>query len=266
MGRAAKAKTDGHGILLLRHDFLELDEVKITILSDLHVGHPYCNEELITKTVEQVAKEDRHFLILNGDLIECVTRTSPGDIYHLKYPSPDEQVEVLVDTLNPVKDRILGIVSGNHELRGDGHDYGREIARILGIAHLHSRDAILHEVRVGKRKNLKPWAYTIFQTHGRGSAATPGGKTNTLHRYGAIVPADIVLVGHLHTAKVETDTTIEFDPRNLTTHERRRYLIMLSSALGYSEYALRMGMKPSGFHVVELTLSGREHAIEVALR
>jgi len=266
MGRAARARTDGHGILLLRHDFPEFDEVRITLLSDLHVGHPYCDEEVIVRTVERIAKEDKHFLILNGDLIECVTRTSPGDIYRLKYPSPDEQVEVLVSILDPVKDRILGVVSGNHELRSDGHDYGREIARALGVAHLHNRDAIIHEVRVGRRRNLKPWTYTLFQTHGRGSAATPGGKTNTLHRYGAIIPADIVFVGHLHTAKVETDMMIEFDPQNFITRERRRYLIMLSSALGYSEYALRRGIKPSGFHVVELTLSGRAHEIEVVLR
>jgi len=266
MGRAIKTKIDKHGILLLRHDFLELDEVKITLLSDLHIGHPHCDEGLIIKTVERVARDDGHFLILNGDLIECVTRTSPGDIYHLRYSSPDEQVEVLVDILGPVKDRILGIVSGNHELRSDGHDYGREVARTLDIAHMHSRDAILHEVRVGKRRNLKPWVYTVFQTHGRGGATTPGGKTNALCRYGTIIPADVVLVGHLHSAKVETDMAIEFDPQNLTTHERRRYLVMLSSALGYGEYALRRGIKPSGFHVVELTLSGREHAIEVVLR
>lgn len=254
MGRALAA----HGVKILRHDFHDRQMVVINVLSDLHFGHPLVQEERLKRCIQYV-QERGHFLLLNGDLIECVTRTSKGDIYHLQVTSPDAQVDRIVELLMPVRDRILGITTGNHEVRSDGHDYAREIAYRLGVEAYHSPISILHIIRVGRKPhNGKPYVYTIHQTHGRGSSTSVGGKATAMDRYGRCILADVVVLSHMHEAMITTSAYFLPDLYNKSLLEKRQVVVLSPSFLEYGSYALQKGYRPQPQSMVELIFYGQE--------
>ncbi len=94
----------------------QLKQLRLVILSDLHYGNPYCSEKHFLRTVDWIAGMEDCRVLLNGDLCEAATRTSVGDIYE-QIVSPKAQKKQVVKWLLPIKDKILGMTTGNHERR-----------------------------------------------------------------------------------------------------------------------------------------------------
>ena len=254
--RAKIGRCYGEDIKVLSYDFLEQEKVVVNILSDLHIGNPLTDEEKIVRYLKYVADHD-NYLILNGDLIECVTRTSKGDIYQLRPASPDDQVDRVVDMLEPIRDRILGITSGNHELRSDGHDYSREIANRLGVP--HSPLAILYILRVGRKPhNGKPFVYSVYQTHGSGTGTSPGSQAGAMDRYGRSVVADVVIVSHMHNSMVTATNYLIPDLYNKGLMEKRQVVILSPSFMRFGGYAARKGYRPPVMSMQEVVFYGCE--------
>lgn len=113
----------------------QFKNIKILALSDFHIGDQLCNLKLIRSVLEEVKNSDNTFVILNGDLMNNATKTSVSDVYNEEL-TPMEQIVRLCDLLEGIKERILVISCGNHELRtykNDGVDIIRLVARQLGI-------------------------------------------------------------------------------------------------------------------------------------
>ena len=109
--------------------------IKLLALSDFHIGDSLCNLKLIKSVLEEVKNSDNTFIILNGDLVNNGIKNSVSDVYSEKL-TPMEQIVVLCDLLENVKERILVIHQGNHEMRTfkeDGVDIIRLVAKQLGI-------------------------------------------------------------------------------------------------------------------------------------
>jgi len=235
-------------------DFTDRSSVTINVLSDLHIGNPLSDERRIERYIQYV-RESGNFLLLNGDLIECVTRTSKGDIYHLSITSPDAQVDRVVELLAPVKDQILCITSGNHDLRSEGHDYSREIAYRLGVP--HSPISALCIFRVGRKpKNGKPYVYTVYQTHGYGGGTSPGGQANAMDRFGRSIIANVVLIAHMHNAMISSTTYLFPDLYNKGMTKVKQITVVTPSFMRYGGYAMRRGYRPPAQNMVEIILYG----------
>lgn len=102
-------------------------------LSDWHIGDNSCDMALIKAEVEHIKATPNAYCILNGDLCNTALKTSVSDIYSEKL-SPMEQLNMCVELLEPIKEKILLITSGNHENRtykSDGIEIMRLIARQL---------------------------------------------------------------------------------------------------------------------------------------
>lgn len=249
-------KTLDTSIEILRWDFPDKELLTINVLSDIHIGSPLCDEKMLQRVIGYI-KETGNLVLINGDIVECVTRTSKGDIYQLKYTSPDQQVDVALEYLKPIKDQILGVVSGNHDKRSDGHDYGKEIAYILGVP--FNPVSILHVVRVGSKSyNKKPFVYTLYQTHGYGGGRTAGAKSNMMERFGRTILADVVVVSHLHTSQVITTSYHLPDLRNLNVIEKSQFIVLTPSFLNYGGYARKHGYPPPAQCMNEITFYGTE--------
>ncbi len=240
-----------------RYDFLDQDYISIVPLGDFHIGHKCAREDYIQKVINYIAENPHTYTILNGDLIEGVTRSSIGNIYDLKYTSPDEQVARVIELLLPIQNRILSITSGNHDTRSDGHDFSLEIARYLKAPY-HPIGSIL-EFRVGiipHKTRVKSYVYTLFHTHGHGRGATKGAKANSASRHGISVFTDVVVISHHHDTIVTPQAIYIPDLYNKKVIMKRQICIVNTGWLEYGDYSLRRGMSPSTFLVTEIVFLG----------
>ena len=73
----------------------DLTQLRLVVLSDLHLGNPYCSEKHFLRTVDWCANTEDCVVMLNGDLCESAIRTSLGDVYK-QVVSPNEQKKQIV--------------------------------------------------------------------------------------------------------------------------------------------------------------------------
>ena len=110
------------------------DHANLYPLADLHIGDPHSLSGLIAERMEQIKNDPNGLVILNGDLLNTALRHSVSDVYGEKL-TPMGQIERLVDILTPIKNKIIGVTTGNHEYRvykEDGLDIMRLVCRELG--------------------------------------------------------------------------------------------------------------------------------------
>jgi len=240
----------------LRYDFLQQDAVSLVPLSDLHIGNKLAREDYITKVIDYIKNKDNTYTILNGDIIEGVTTSSVGDIYNLKYTSPDEQIAQALKILSPLRDKILSITSGNHDTRSEGHDFNLEIARELKIPFHYVGNLI--ELRVGhKPRNNKPFIYTIYHTHGRGGGSSKGSKLNKGNKYGNIIISDVLIMSHVHDWTDSSQVFFIPDMYNKNILVKQQYCVITPGWMEYGDYALARGLPPATFEVIEITFYGK---------
>lgn len=112
------------------------NQFKLMVLGDTHLGDPLCDIELLKRTITYVKDTPDCYVIVNGDMINNALKTSKSDIYN-DIMSIEDQQEYLIELLNPIKDRILYMCSGNHEYRthlAAGINPLKYVARELGLS------------------------------------------------------------------------------------------------------------------------------------
>lgn len=241
------------------HDFLHLDKVNLVGLGDLHIGSKQTNEALIEDAINYIVNTPHTYVTLNGDLIDCVTRQSKGDIYSMKYTSPDEQFDRVLELLTPIKDRILFITKGNHDggHRSEGHDYNKQLALIFNLVDCYHPVAGYLEIRVGKKpNNKKPFVYSVYVTHGSGGGSTPGGKANALNKFANVVASDIVLLSHMHGVHYQERLIATPDFQNRKVITRKQRCILCSAFMNYGGYGMSGGYHPSPVGLTVITFFG----------
>lgn len=246
----------------------ELEGIKIELFSDLHLGSKKCNYAEIQERIKRVKENDNVYALVIGDILNNSTKTSVGDVYE-EESSPMEQIKLAMRTFEPIKDKILGICSGNHERRSyktDGVDLLYFFAKELGVADRYDYASCLLFVRLGcdnsrvkSGKHSRKVCYSIYMTHGDGQGGrTIGGKANGLQRRGQIINADIVITGHTHAPLSFRDCCFEIDYQNSSYHKKEQLFVNASATLDYEEYAELYGMKPSSIESPKIILNGKK--------
>ena len=114
----------------------DIDDLRVLVLSDLHVGHMCFDEKLLDYYLGLLDADTDMRVLLLGDLHETKMRKSKGLLSEQVLPLP-EQRKLLVQKLKPCADRIDGAVLGNHEYRSPdegGDDPMDVLADCLGIS------------------------------------------------------------------------------------------------------------------------------------
>jgi predicted phosphodiesterase len=252
-----------------------LNRIEIEIFSDLHLGSKKCDYTTIQKRIDRVKENIDVYAIILGDVLNNSTKTSVGDVYEEEL-TPMQQVNMATEMFEAIKNKILGVCSGNHERRSyktDGVDLLYFMCAELGIADRYDYSACLLFIRVGKDKNkaktgenARKVCYTLYMTHGDGQGGrTVGGKANGLQRRGQIVDADIVVTGHTHAPLSFRDCCYVIDCRNSCVNIKEQLFVNASATLNYEEYAELYGMKPSSKVSPVLALGGTKKEIAVVM-
>lgn len=247
----------------------DIEKLTIEIFSDLHIGSAKCDIDAIKERIEKVKNNPDTYCVILGDVINNSTKTSVGDVYG-EPMSPMAQMTKAIELFSPIKDKIIGCVSGNHERRTykqDGIDLIYFMCAELGITDKYSYSSGLLFIRFGqlpRNRKTRKMCYTVYITHGDGQGGRLiGGKANGLQRRGRIVNADIIITGHTHTPFTFRENTFVIDYQNSRVKEREQVFINASATLKYEEYAELYGLPPSSPVSPRVILDGRKKLIIV---
>ena len=242
-----------YGCALPKH----LTDVRLIMLSDLHFGNPYCSIKHFLRATDFIRRNDNCYCYLNGDLCESVIRTSVGEIYK-QVGSPDDQKKQVIEWLLPIKDKILGMTSGNHENRiwqSTGVDISRDIAETLGVP--YRPEGMLYKLSFGDNNNStkgKPYVFWCYMTHGYGGARTKAAKAVKAERLSYWLYADVFAMSHDHVVNVSPNVSFLPDNRGsvgkdgflsgrVTAH--REMIIKTNAFLKFGGYGEMGGFPPS---------------------
>lgn len=229
--------------------------VNLYTLADLHVGDSHTVYSEIERRIQEIAQDPYGLCILNGDLMNTALKNSVSDIYG-ETLKPMQQINQMVEMLQPIAGKIIGITTGNHEnrvYRNDGVDITRIACRELGIEDKYNPEGVMIFLRFGTRnghnrhrdKNPAQW-YSIYATHGEGSGGRKeGSKANRLADMAAILDVDIFIHSHLHLPLVMKQRYYRTSPGNCSVSCVERLFVNTGATLDYGGYGQAQEFKPS---------------------
>lgn len=244
---------------------IDVPELHLYCLSDLHFGSAECDEDLLQHDIDVIKADPHARCILNGDLLQMDTKNSKGNVYHQKYP-PSKQKQLLRQILSGISHKILAMQGGNHDEGRTEEDSTAifDIAEHLGVTYTDTEMCL--KVPVGaKKSNGKPAVYTVFAVHGWSNGRLVGAKANNLHRLADIVLADVYFISHTHTQIAFPDTYYVPDLRNNNMMQITRYYVNTGSYQGRGRYPKSKGMRPTVLGTPKVVFSGVEKRIEVRI-
>lgn len=192
-----------------------MEVVEFLPISDLHIGSAVFDEKVVIQFVEWVLGAPNRYTGIGGDIGNFALPGGKSDFWAERL-TPNQQVDVAVKLLEPIKDRILYILDGNHDdrlYRAVGISPAEQLAARLGLADSYFEGVAFIALSFGVRAPMKK-TYTgkkasgshpesqalvyIHAEHGTGGGTTLGGKLNRSKKQADAVLANIYVMGHGH--------------------------------------------------------------------
>lgn len=251
------------------------EDIDIIPIFDVHLGSRECREQDFIDFVQAIAKEKNTYVFLGGDLLDNGTRNSVTNIFRA-VKSPSQAKREMAEILEPIKDRLLVSVSGNHERRNRDVDDSPcyDIMAKLDKERLHRENMAFVKVVLGEqytddgvRSNSKyrP-SYTFCVTHGAGGGMLPGGVINRNERAGYFLSGvDAIVVGHSHKPMLSQPGRIVVDNRNNKVSIVPFKVITATAWLDYGDYAMQKMLLPSSHCIQKIHLSAYRKEMVVTM-
>ena len=262
---------------VIQHQFYGGHDITIIPLYDVHLGSPDCMEQELIAFVNKVKNTQNVYLILGGDLIDNGTKSSVTNPFRATMP-PSQQKREMAKILEPVRDRILCIVPGNHERRSGkdaDDDPVYDIAAKLDIETLYRENMAFVKINMGEQRrpngsgngHARP-TYVLVVTHGAGGGILTGGAVNRSERFGYVFSGhmDALVVGHTHKAYSTSPGKIHIDSRNNVVSFKPFEVVSATSWLSYGGYAARGMLRPASYRPTFMILTGSHKEIIVTSR
>ncbi len=196
--------------------------LEIFPFGDCHIGKRNCDEGAIKKQVDEILKRAKHpkrivRVILCGDIINAI---SPSDVRRFDFNeladwflegdatnARDKLGDMVVqevcraaDIFKPIRQYILGAITGNHEKQLQKHqnvNVHKALCNQLKIRDLSDETFIRFTFHGHPNPNS---ICKLYVRHGYGGGRTPGAEPNKLARMlNEWESADVCLSGHSHT-------------------------------------------------------------------
>lgn len=196
-----------------------------------------------------------------GDYLECAHKASGTGAVYEQVKSPQEQYESIMELFKPIKKKIIGLHSGNHEWRAyrdTGIDLTKNLARELNTTDLGF--ACFTKLKLGKQN------YDIYSTHGASGSWTPEGKMRAIRKLSESFDADLYLYGHVHDISIQTEESRKIDDRSRTVKRRKKYYVNTGHFLNYEgSYAEMKNYKPGKKGVVKIKFYRKKFDIHASV-
>jgi len=197
--------------------YIDGNDAKIAMLSDIHWDNPKCDRELLKKHLDY-CKENSIPVMINGDMF-CLmqgrgdNRRNKSDIRpeHNNSRYLDSIVETAVDWWSPYADILTVIGYGNHETGIIKFQETDILQRFVDLLNLKCNSQV-HTggyggwlvVKVGKGNHLCTIKIKYYHGSGGGGLVTKGALnlTRALEKYSGM---DVFAMGHIHENSARTD-------------------------------------------------------------
>lgn len=157
-----------------------------------HIGARQSDELFILDTIERIKNDPNGYWVYLGDGGECVTKYSKGDVFS-QTMNPQQQLNRLVELLQPIRDKGLFFIKGNHDARTfkeSGLDFTSCLASALQLPYLGT--SVFWNLVVNRS------SYDVFMHHGLDSGVNIGGKVNAAKKFEQFIHADAIFSAHSH--------------------------------------------------------------------
>ena len=217
----------------------EKETISLIPFGDLHLGARNCNLKKIKEVIEIIRTTKNARVIIMGDTVDMGLRDSVGGGTFENDISPQEQLTLAVKLLEPIKNKIYGIHSGNHEQRltdRTSFDFDQILAERLSIKYLGP--SCFHKIRIGNKNII------IYSTHGSSSSTLPHTQMRSVMNLGNFIDADLFLHAHVHSLGWFQDEKFKVDMRSATVRTQTRHYVLTGGFLSYGGYVERKNLKP----------------------
>lgn len=255
---------------IIQHHFPDRHDIEVYPIGDVHLGAAEHMEKEWQAFCNYILQRENAYIILCGDLINNATRNSVSNIFE-EVMRPREQKRVMTEMLAPLKERILCIVSGNHERRSKkdaDDDPTYDIACKLDIEHLYRENMAFVKIQMGNIQSCGQTnpTYTLVVSHGAGGGALTGGAVNRFERFSyAIDGADALIFGHVHKPFTTNPAKLSIDRHNNVVSIKPFKVVCVSSWLSFGGYAAQKLLTPTGHTRQIITLKGKTKEIRVEM-
>lgn len=249
-------------------------DITIIPVSDVHLGAAEHMEKEWLSFLDMVAKTPNIYLTIGGDLLNNATKFSLSNVYD-EVLRPSVAKRMMAEMLEPIKDRILCAVTGNHERRSSrdvDQDPMYDIMCKLDLEHLYRENMAFVKIQLGRQENengirtggyQRP-SYNLVVTHGSGGGIYTGTAVLRNERFGYVVDGmDCLIVGHTHKPFTTQPGKIVIDPRNNQVSVKPFKVISSTSWLDFAGYAMQKMLLPTThcLHTIQLSSSHKEMVV-----
>ena len=218
------------------------ESVAILPLSDLHVGSGQFNEEFLDEWIKMAERTQNKRIYCLGDMIEFASK-HVGDSSYNQVVNPNEQIDYVVDKLEPLKDDIIYFTDGNHCQRAT-KEFQLDVAKImadrLGVKYAHG---FIDTFKVNGRE------FVVNGSHGNTTSGRRDLSIGAIIRGTKDISADFYLRGHNHRL------LYYYDFVNTNEGLKRKHYCYTGSFLNYSgSYAEKAGLNPlpAGYLIINI--------------
>src|SRR2546427_11632876 len=92
--------------------------INIEPLSDIHVGSKFHDKAKFREVVERIRDDPSRYTFLLGDLFDMTfpdNKFYDSETVDPELPTLEDQFQYLLKMLLPIRHKILGVLTGNHE-------------------------------------------------------------------------------------------------------------------------------------------------------
>lgn len=220
--------------------------LRIYVLSDLHIGDSNCDIDKIKRVVDFIKNDPDMYVICLGDILNTALKNSKSDIYSEQMNIADSQ-KLAVQILSPIKEKILAMVSGNHEnrvWRETGLDLSLWLAEKLNCEDKYRLGGLALTIDFGKTPKNRPFRLKIFGQHGSRGGRKLGGPLSAVEEMDGIISnADIYIMGHTHQSVQGGKAVYSFNVQG-NIEKQYKYYFNAPAFLKYGGYGYEKGYKP----------------------
>ncbi len=235
----------------------DLEYINLYPIGDVHVGSADFDLEHWNYWKKMVENDPKGYVVLVGDLVDNGLKTSKTNSYHATM-RPREQKEWLRKELEPLKNRILGGVQGNHERRSNDLSDDcpmYDVMAKLDLEHLYRENMCFIKINVGYKNRMRQYSYNIVLGH--------GASRNKVNNFSySIDGLDVIITGHTHQASSSFPSKIVIDPRNNVVRMEDFVQLVVPSFQKLGGYALNaMYMPQSSRKIPVVRLYGNKKGV-----
>ena len=244
-------------------------EVRIYPMADVHLGAEGSAWQQFYELIDRIKTEESSYVTLQGDLIDNGLKNSVTNVYRATM-RPYEQKREMARALEPIRDKILCVIPGNHERRSKREADAcptYDIATKLDIEDRYRESIAFVRVGLGRNGKGKEHTYYLACMHGAGGGMLPGAGVNRNENYlQALDGVDILISAHTHKPYALRGSKVVLDAQNRRATFRPTLHMVAGSWLGYLGYPIDKMLRPAALPGAnKLLLHGTKYRFEAVI-